>query len=56
MVGSLNDWQKERQFRSLNMKKEERGVNVIRDGIETIIDIKVGLFFGRKTKNFSDLT
>ncbi|KIL58739.1 hypothetical protein M378DRAFT_86043 [Amanita muscaria Koide BX008] len=40
LVGSLNDWQKERQFRSLNMKKDERGVKVIRDGTEAIIDIK----------------
>jgi len=40
MVGSLNDWQKERQFKVLNEKKEERGVKVIRNGIETVIDIK----------------
>ncbi|PFH53183.1 hypothetical protein AMATHDRAFT_138450 [Amanita thiersii Skay4041] len=40
IVGSLNDWQKERQFRSLNEKKEERGVKVIRDGLEKVIDIK----------------
>ena len=40
LVGSLNDWQKERQFRELNEKKEERGVKVIRDGIEMVIDIK----------------
>ncbi|KAF8638702.1 hypothetical protein AX17_001997 [Amanita inopinata Kibby_2008] len=40
IVGSLNDWQKERQFRSLNEKKEERGVKVIRDGIERLIDVK----------------
>ena len=39
MVGSLNDWQKERQFQTLNEKKEERGVKVIRDGAERIIDI-----------------
>jgi Ca2+-transporting ATPase len=41
VVGSLNDWQKERQFRALNDKKEERGVKVIRDGDEKVIDIKV---------------
>lgn len=41
VVGSLNDWQKERQFQTLNEKKEERGVKVIRDGIEKIVDIKV---------------
>ncbi|KAI0833641.1 calcium-translocating P-type ATPase [Trametes gibbosa] len=40
MVGSVNDWQKERQFQVLNEKKEERGVKVIRDGVEMIIDIK----------------
>ncbi|KAJ2988654.1 hypothetical protein NUW54_g9048 [Trametes sanguinea] len=40
MVGSINDWQKERQFQTLNEKKEERGVKVIRDGVEMIIDIK----------------
>ena len=40
MVGSLNDWQKERQFQSLNEKKEERGVKVIRDGVEQVVDIR----------------
>ncbi|KAH8100992.1 calcium-translocating P-type ATPase [Cristinia sonorae] len=40
MVGSLNDWQKERQFKTLNDKKEERGVKVIRGGVETVIDVK----------------
>lgn len=40
LVGSLNDWQKERQFKVLNEKKDERGVKVIRDGVEQIIDIK----------------
>ena len=40
MVGSLNDWQKERQFRILNDKKEERGVKVIRFGVERVIDVK----------------
>ncbi|THG98741.1 hypothetical protein EW026_g3507 [Hermanssonia centrifuga] len=39
MVGSLNDWQKERQFQSLNDKKEERGVKVIRGGVETVVDV-----------------
>ncbi|KAG2341321.1 calcium-translocating P-type ATPase [Suillus weaverae] len=38
IVGSLNDWQKERQFKVLNEKKEERGVKVIRNGIERLID------------------
>lgn len=40
IVGSVNDWQKERQFKVLNEKKEERGVKVIRDGVETVVDIK----------------
>ena len=40
MVGSLNDWQKERQFQVLNEKKDERGVKVIRDGVEMVLDIK----------------
>ncbi|KIJ51508.1 hypothetical protein M422DRAFT_157926 [Sphaerobolus stellatus SS14] len=40
VVGSLNDWQKERQFRALNEKKEDRGVKVIRHGEEKVINIK----------------
>jgi Ca2+-transporting ATPase len=40
-VGSLNDWQKESQFRVLSEKKDERGVKVIRDGEERVVDIKV---------------
>ncbi|KAF7327877.1 Calcium-transporting ATPase [Mycena kentingensis (nom. inval.)] len=40
LVGSVNDWQKERQFQTLNDKKEERGVKVIRNGIEQVVDIK----------------
>jgi Ca2+-transporting ATPase len=40
VVGSVNDWQKERQFKALNERKEERGVKVIRDGVERVIDIK----------------
>lgn len=39
MVGSINDWQKERQFQSLNEKKDERGVKVIRNGVEQVIEI-----------------
>ncbi|KAJ7592813.1 Ca-transporting ATPase [Mycena floridula] len=39
-VGAVNDWQKERQFKKLDDLKEERGVKVIRDGIEKVIDIK----------------
>ncbi|KAF9234120.1 hypothetical protein BU15DRAFT_65976 [Melanogaster broomeanus] len=40
VVGSLNDWQKERRFKVLNEKKEERGVKVIRNGVEHVIDVK----------------
>lgn len=32
LVGSLNDWNKERQFVKLNRKKEDRQVEVLRDG------------------------
>ena len=32
IVGTLNDWQKERQFVKLNRKKEDRFVKVIRSG------------------------
>ena len=45
MVGSLNDWQKERQFAKLNKKKQDRIVRVVRSGktIEiSIFDILVG--------------
>ncbi|KAH7342030.1 calcium-translocating P-type ATPase [Rhizoctonia solani] len=40
VVGSLNDWQKERQFRKLNDKKDDRGVKVIRDGKEQVVNVK----------------
>ncbi|KAG6919209.1 hypothetical protein DXG01_008507 [Tephrocybe rancida] len=40
VVGSLNDWQKERQFKQLSDQKDERGVKVIRNGVECIINIK----------------
>lgn len=39
LVGSLNDWQKEKQFKVLNEKREERDIRVIRDGEEQLIDI-----------------
>jgi Ca2+-transporting ATPase len=39
LVGSVNDWQKEKQFMALNEKREERFVKVIRDGDERLIDI-----------------
>lgn len=45
VVGSLNDYQKERQFVKLNQKKEDRNVNVVRSGkvIEmSVYDILVG--------------
>ncbi|KAH9024004.1 calcium-translocating P-type ATPase [Lactarius deliciosus] len=38
-VGSLNDWQKERQYQVLNEKKEGRLAKVIRDGEERKIDV-----------------
>ncbi|KAH9010111.1 Ca-transporting ATPase [Lactarius hengduanensis] len=38
-VGSLNDWQEERQFRALDEKKEDRLVKVIRDCEEQQIDV-----------------
>jgi hypothetical protein len=44
IVGSLNDWQKERQFKALNERKEERYVKVIRDSVEKLVDIKVFTF------------
>lgn len=40
IAGSLNDWQKERQFRDLSDKKDERGVKVVRSGIKRVIDVK----------------
>ncbi|TFB05783.1 Calcium-transporting ATPase 2 [Trichoderma ghanense] len=39
IVGALNDWQKERQFQKLNMKKEDRSVKVIRSGNPVAISI-----------------
>lgn len=45
LVGSLNDWQKERQFRKLNAQKEERNVKIVRNGTESLLnvhDVKVG--------------
>lgn len=45
MVGSLNDYQKERQFAKLNKKKQDRDVKVVRSGktIELgVFDILVG--------------
>lgn len=45
VVGSINDWQKEKQFKALNEKKEDRTVKVIRDGVERVINIKVCFLF-----------
>jgi Ca2+-transporting ATPase len=45
VVGSLNDWQKERQFVKLNKKKQDRDVNVIRSGKTqeiSVFDVLVG--------------
>ncbi|KAI1650841.1 calcium-translocating P-type ATPase [Daldinia loculata] len=39
LVGSLNDWQKERQFAKLNRKKQDRLVKVIRSGKTVEISI-----------------
>lgn len=39
LVGSLNDWQKERQFRVLDAKKDSRAITVLRDGQKRLIDI-----------------
>ncbi len=40
MVGSLNDWQKERQFKKLNEKREDRSMKVIRGGQEMVINVR----------------
>ncbi|EIW70907.1 hypothetical protein TREMEDRAFT_29328 [Tremella mesenterica DSM 1558] len=40
LVGSINDWQKERQFKKLNEKREDRVVKAIRDGREVVINVK----------------
>ncbi|KAH8665938.1 hypothetical protein BGZ60DRAFT_378380 [Tricladium varicosporioides] len=45
VVGSLNDYQKERQFVKLNKKKQDRDVNVIRSGRTreiSVFDVLVG--------------
>ncbi|CAG8464180.1 6543_t:CDS:2 [Ambispora gerdemannii] len=39
MVGSINDWQKEKQFQRLNAKKEDRNVKVTRNGKEALISV-----------------
>ena len=40
LVGSINDWQKERQFKKLNEKREDRTVKVIRSSKEMVINVK----------------
>lgn len=45
VVGSVNDWQKEKQFKALNEKKEDRTMKVIRDGAEKVVNVKVSSFF-----------
>jgi Ca2+-transporting ATPase len=45
IVGSLNDYQKERQFAKLNKKKQDRNVKVIRSGSTmevSVFDLMVG--------------
>ncbi|CAD6888985.1 unnamed protein product [Tilletia laevis] len=39
LVGSMNDYQKERQFAKLNAKKEERNVKVIRQGKQALMSV-----------------
>lgn len=39
LVGSLNDWQKERQFRVLDAKKEARNIAVLREGKQSLVDV-----------------
>lgn len=40
LVGSLNDYQKERQFAKLNEQREDRQMKVIRGGSEMLINTK----------------
>lgn len=39
IVGALNDWQKEWQFRKLNKKKEDRDITLIRSGKASKISV-----------------
>ncbi|KAK6581273.1 hypothetical protein PZA11_005964 [Diplocarpon coronariae] len=39
VVGSMNDWQKERAFVKLNAKKDDREVKVIRSGKSIVINV-----------------
>ncbi|KAH8114097.1 E1-E2 ATPase-domain-containing protein [Phellopilus nigrolimitatus] len=40
VVGSMNDWQDEKQFKKLNEKKGDHTVKIIRDGAEKVINVK----------------
>jgi Ca2+-transporting ATPase len=40
LVGSVNDWQKERQFKKLNAKRDDRTVKVLRGGNEMVINVQ----------------
>lgn len=40
LVGSINDWQKERQFKKLNEKREDRTMKVLRGGNEQVINVR----------------
>ncbi|ORX36943.1 hypothetical protein BD324DRAFT_627796 [Kockovaella imperatae] len=40
LVGSVNDWQKEKQFKKLNEKRDDRTVKCIRSGKEMIINVQ----------------
>jgi Ca2+-transporting ATPase len=39
LVGAVNDWQKDRQFRALSAKAEDRLVRVLRDGLKQQVSI-----------------
>ena len=39
-VGSINDWQKKKQFEALKEKREERSIKVVRDGRKQLIHIQ----------------
>ena len=39
-VGSINDWQKKKQFEALKEKREERSIKVVCDGRKQLIHIQ----------------
>jgi Ca2+-transporting ATPase len=41
LVGSVNDYQKEKQFRKLNAKKEDRVVKVSRNKLSEFLLIRI---------------